>query len=52
MTHDLRANLDEFLLEARERPVFDRLGRGERAQEVAEIEGEGVKLEPHGVSGE
>ena len=39
MAHDLRANLDEFLLEARERPVFDRLGHGERAHEVAEIVG-------------
>jgi hypothetical protein len=52
MAHDLRANLDEFLLEARERPVFDRLGRGERAQEVAEIVGEGMKLKADGVGGE
>jgi hypothetical protein len=52
VAHDLRANLDEFLLEARQRPVFDWLGRGERAQEVAEIVGEGMKLEPHSVGGE
>jgi hypothetical protein len=35
VAHDLRANLDELLPQARQRPVFDRLGRGERAQEVA-----------------
>jgi hypothetical protein len=52
VAHDLRANLDEFLLEARQRPVFDRLGRGERAQEVAEIVGEGMKLKADGVGGE
>jgi len=47
-----RANLDKFLLEARQRPVFDRFGRGERAQEVAEIVGERVKLKADGVGGE
>ena len=49
---DLRADLDEFLLEARQRPIFDRLGRRQRAQEVAEIIGERMKLKPHGVGGE
>ncbi len=52
MTDDLRADLDQLFLEARERPVFDRLGRGEGAQEVAEIIGERVKLETDGVGGE
>ena len=52
VAHDLRANLDEFLLEARQRPIFDRLGRRQRAQEVAEIVGERRKLEPDGVGGE
>jgi hypothetical protein len=33
---DLRTDLDQLFLQARQRPRFDRLGRGERAQEVAE----------------
>ena len=49
---DLRADLDQLLLEARQRPIFDRLGRRQRAQEVAEIVGECMKLEPHRVGGE
>ena len=49
---DLRADLDQLLLQARQRPVLDRLGRRQRAQEVAEIVGERMKLEPHGVGGE
>jgi hypothetical protein len=35
LAHNLRANIDELLLEARQRPVFDGLGHGERAQKVA-----------------
>ena len=31
MAHDLRADLDEFLLQACQRPIFDRLGRRQRA---------------------
>ena len=52
VAHDLRANLDEFLFEARQRPILDWFGRRQRAQEVAEIIGERMKLEPHGVGGE
>jgi hypothetical protein len=52
MAHDLRANLDQLLLEARQRPVFDRLGRRERAEEVAEIVGKRVKLNADSVRGE
>ena len=51
MAH-LRADLDQLLLQARERPVFDRLWRRQSSQEVAEIVGERVKLEADGVSGE
>jgi hypothetical protein len=51
MAHDLRADLDQLLLQARQRPVFDRLGRRQRAQEIAEILGERMKLESHGVGG-
>ena len=46
------ADLDQLLPEAGERPVFDRLGRCQRAQEVAEIVGERVKLKPHGIGSE
>ena len=49
---DLRADLDQFLLERRHRPVFDRLGRRQRAQEVAEIVSERVKLETDSIGGE
>ena len=52
----LRADLDQLLLRARQRPVLDRLGRRQRAQEIAEIVGERMKLElklePHGVARE
>ena len=52
VAHDLRADLDQLFLQARQRPVFDRFGRRQRAQEVAEILGERVKLETNGVGGE
>jgi hypothetical protein len=41
---DLRADLDQLFLQARQRPAFDRFGRRQRAQEVAETD-ERVKLE-------
>jgi hypothetical protein len=40
------------LLQACHRPVFDRLGRRQRAQEIAEIVGQCMKLGPDRVSGE
>jgi len=49
---DLRADLDQLLLQAGERPAFDRLGRRQRAQEIAEIVGERVKLKANGIGGE
>ena len=45
MAHDLRADLDQLFLRARQRPVLDRLRGRQRAQEIAEIIGERVKLE-------
>jgi hypothetical protein len=45
------ADLDQLLLQARHRPIFDRLGRRQRAQEIAEVVGEGMKLKPDGVGG-
>ena len=49
---NLRADLDRLFLQARQRPVFDRLRRRQRAQEIAEIVGERMKLETHGVGRE
>ena len=40
MADDLRADLDQLLFQAGQRPVLDRLGRRQRAQEVADIVGE------------
>ena len=40
VTDDLSADLDQLIFEARQRPIFDRLWRPERAEEVAEIVGE------------
>jgi hypothetical protein len=44
VANDLRADLDEFLLQARQRPVLDRFGRRQRAQEVSEIVSERMQL--------
>ncbi len=52
MADDLRANLDQLLLQGRKRPVFDRLWRRQRTQEIAEIVGERMKLETDGVGSE
>jgi hypothetical protein len=49
---DLRADLDQLLLETCQRPVRDRLRRRQRAQEVAEIVGERMKLKADGIGGE
>jgi hypothetical protein len=49
---DLCADLDQLLFEARQRPVLDRLRRCQRAQEIVEIVGERMKLEPHCVGRE
>src|SRR6516164_1430075 len=37
VAHDLRTNLDQLLLQARQRPVLDWLGRRQRAQEISEV---------------
>ena len=52
MTDDLRADLDQLLTQRRHRPISDRLRRCQRAQEVAEIVGERMKLEANGIGGE
>jgi hypothetical protein len=50
MADDLRADLDQLFLQARQRPVLHRLGLRDRPQEVAEIVGERVKLKANGVA--
>ena len=52
MTCDLRADLDEFLLESRHRPVLDRVRRRQRAQEISKIAGQRMKLKSNSVGGE
>jgi hypothetical protein len=47
---DLRADLDELLLQTRHRPILDRLRRRQSAQEIAEIVGQRMKLETDGAS--
>ena len=43
VAHHLRADLDQLFLQTRQRPVLDRLGRRQRAQEIAEVVGERMK---------
>src|SRR5262245_52013876 len=52
VAHHLRPDLDQLLRQACQRPVLDRLGRRQRAQEIAEVVGERMKLEPNGIGGE
>jgi hypothetical protein len=41
-----RADLDQLVLQGRQRPVLDWLWRRQRAQEIAEVVGKRMKLEP------
>ena len=52
MAHHLCADLDQLLLQARQRPVLDRFGRRQRAQEIAEIVGQRMKLKANRVGSE
>ena len=52
VAHHLRPDLDQLLLQARQRPVLDRLRCCKRAEKVAKIVGERMKLEPPGVGRE
>lgn len=52
MADHLRTDLEQLLLQARQRPVFNRLGRCQPAQEIAEIVGQRMKLELDGIGGE
>ena len=52
MADNLRADLDQLFLQARQRLILDRLGRRQGAQEVAKIVGERVKLKANRVGRE
>ena len=52
MAHDLRADLDQLFLQARQRPILDRLRRRQRAQKITEIVGQRMKLKADRVGGE
>jgi hypothetical protein len=49
---DLRADLDQFFLQARQRPLLDGLRRRQSAKEIAEIVGERMKLKADCIGGE
>jgi hypothetical protein len=51
VAHHIRADLDQLVLEGGQRPITHRFRRRQRAQEIAEVVGEGMKLEPHRVGG-
>ena len=52
MAHDLRADLDQLFLQARQRPILDRLRCRQSAQKITEIVGQRMKLKPDRVGGE
>ena len=43
---DLRTDLDKLVAQCRQRPLLDGFGQRQGAHEVAEIVGQGMKLEP------
>ena len=49
---DLRADLDQLFLQARQRPIPYGLRRRQGSQKVAEIVGQRMKLKADGVGGE
>ena len=52
VAHHLRADLDQLLPQARQRPILDRFRRCQGAQKIAEIVGERMKLEPNDIGSE
>jgi hypothetical protein len=49
MAHDPGADLDQLLAQRGQRSMPDPLRQGQRAQEVGEVVGQRVQLEPHAV---
>jgi hypothetical protein len=52
MTDDLRADFNQLLAQACQRPQFRRLGQRQRPHEVAEIVGQCMELKADGIGGE
>ncbi len=52
VAHDLGTNLHEFLPQAGQRSLRDRLGQRQRPNEVGEIVGQRVRLKTHRIGGE
>jgi hypothetical protein len=52
MAYDVCADFDQLFLEAGQRPILDQLRRRQGSQEAAEVVGERVKPEPHGIGRE
>ena len=52
VAHHLRADLDQLLLQARQRPALDRLRCCKRAKKVAKIVGERMNLKPDRIGSE
>ncbi len=49
---DLCADLDQLLAQTRQRPLLNRFGYRERAQEIAEVVRQGVELKANGIGAE
>ena len=52
MADDLRADLDQLLAQAGQRPRFRRLRHRQRAHEIAQVVRKGMKLKTNGIGGE
>ena len=44
LAHDLGADLDQLLAQGGQRPMFHRLGQGQRPEKVADVVGQGMQL--------
>jgi len=49
---DLRAHLHQPVTEGCHRPMADLIGQGRFAEEIGEVVGQGIQLQPHGIGGE
>lgn len=49
VAYDLAANLDQPVSQCHQRPLLDGLRQRQGAQKVAQIVGQGMQLQPHGV---
>lgn len=49
---DLRADFDQLVAQGDHRPMADRLGQGQSANDVGEVVGQGMQLQSHRVGGQ